>query len=52
MVFTLLIVMILVVLSLSFDGREASNVAYEWRPCHVFIAVYEHTTTSTAVKVK
>ena len=51
-VFTL-IVMILVVLSrVSFDGREATIVAYEWRTCHVFIAVYEHTTEPTAVKVK
>ena len=34
---TLLIVMILAILSrVSFDGREASVVAYEWRTCHVF----------------
>jgi len=37
---TLLIVIILVILSrFSFDGREASVVAYEWRTCRGFTAL-------------
>ena len=49
-VFTLLIVMILITLSrVSFDGIKASVVAHEWRTCHVFIALHKRSTETTAV---